>query len=274
MKLIGKTDVGKKRKNNQDSFVLKHYPENSAAVALVCDGMGGASGGNIASTLACEAFTERMDGFFSAAGAGRLPSVPTEGDIASAIAHAVYEANRRVFERAENDSTLQGMGTTLVAAVIIGERLYAVNVGDSRLYMFAHGQLRQITKDHSLVQFLLDSGKITGDEAENHPNRNVITRAIGPERSIEADIFSVELKHAAEDDTFCALLCSDGLSGYVKKEHIGDILAEQLPEHPEKAADALIAAANDAGGADNITAVLVCFGTEDGMDEGAAHGTV
>ena len=130
------------------------------------------------------------------------------------LAHAVTDANRWVYTSTEKDKSLKGMGTTLVAALVVGDVLYAVNVGDSRLYLYNHGRLTQITRDHSLVQYLLDTGKLTKEEAKDYPNRNVITRAVGIERSIESDIFSVDLSRLHGDA--CAMLCSDGLSGYVE----------------------------------------------------------
>ncbi|MCQ2431463.1 MAG: Stp1/IreP family PP2C-type Ser/Thr phosphatase [Clostridia bacterium] len=255
MNLYGKTDIGRRRKNNQDSFVIRRFDECDALLGLVCDGMGGASGGNIASALACEVFCERVGKFLCSDKVKN--GTATEGDITSALAHAVTDANGEVYRRADKDKTLKGMGTTLVAAVVIGHILYAVNVGDSRLYLWAYGNLTQITKDHSLVQYLLDSGKITAEEAKNYPNRNVITRAVGTERSIEADIFSLDLSILADDEKACALLCSDGLSAYVDQNTIIDILDGMAQEDGDRAAEELISAANEAGGVDNITVVLM-----------------
>jgi len=286
MKLYGKTDIGRRRKNNQDSFVIRRYEEIGAALGLVCDGMGGASGGNIASALACEKFLCRIDAFFAEERVRH--GVWTEGDVTSTLAHAVADANQAVYRRAAKDSSLRGMGTTLVAALVIGETLYAVNVGDSRLYLYARGRLTQITKDHSLVQYLIDTGKLTSEEAKSYPSRNVITRAIGTESSIEADIFSVDLSTLRGDQNAMAMLCSDGLSSYVDAEVIRKMLAEhetantaeeksdadsrengqtekltdKITKQDEDASgnallDALIAAANDAGGVDNVTVVLM-----------------
>lgn len=258
MRLYGKTDVGQRRKNNQDSFVIRSYADRGASLGLVCDGMGGASGGNIASALACETFIDRLDAFLMSekVKSGKA----TEGDITASLAHAVTDANAAVFRRAEKEQNLRGMGTTLVAALVVGNILYAVNVGDSRLYMYVRGRLTQITKDHSLVQYLLDSGKLTAEEAKNYPSRNVITRAVGTERSIEADIFSLDLSVIADDPDACALLCSDGLSGYVEGDVIADIMRRTKELGGDTAAEELISAANAAGGADNITVVLMLPG--------------
>ncbi len=262
MILHGKTDIGMRRKNNQDSFVIRRFPDIGAALGVVCDGMGGANGGNIASALACETFVRRVEAFMQSekVRAGNA----TEGDISSMLAHAVSDANRAVFRCTEKDETLKGMGTTLVAGLILQNEkeriLYAVNVGDSRLYLYNRRRLTQITRDHSLVQYLLDSGKLTEEEAKNYPNRNVITRAVGIERGIEADIFSVDLSGVSGDAV--ALLCSDGLSGYVSAEEIRDIICAAVEKEPydgSACTTALIDAANAAGGTDNITVLLARF---------------
>lgn len=256
MMLNGKTDVGKRRRNNQDSFVTETFGDANVSLALVCDGMGGANGGNIASRLACDEFVGVIRTFFE-----EKREVPfTEGDISSLLAHAAAAANTAVFRQAESDKVLKGMGTTLVCALICAENdtLYAANVGDSRLYIFSNGHLRQITRDHSLVQYLLDSGRISAEDAKTYPNRNVITRAIGIERTVEADIFSVDRVSSAKNALF--LLCSDGLSGSVSSSEIEAILQDAL-DAPVYDGDGcvqkLIDAANDAGGPDNITAILI-----------------
>lgn len=266
MMLNGKTDVGKRRRNNQDSFVIKKYGDLS--LALVCDGMGGASGGNIASKLACDEFIRVADARL--ADENNRPI--TEGDYSSMLAHAVAAANQAVFRRAETEQGLKGMGTTLVGALVTKDTLYAVNVGDSRLYLFANGHLRQVTHDHSLVQYLLDAGKLTSEEAKTYPNRNVITRAIGIERTVDADIFSVDRMDRTPN--LLLLLCSDGLSSYVDQTVIEEILSRAVgaPVYDGDAAvDALIDAANLAGGADNVTAILLNPSDDTQADSGKAE---
>ncbi|MBQ7298692.1 MAG: Stp1/IreP family PP2C-type Ser/Thr phosphatase [Clostridia bacterium] len=258
MILSGKTDIGKRRKNNQDSFVIRLWNEIGCALGVVCDGMGGANGGNIASALACEHFVAAVEAFVTSdkVREGRA----TEGDFSSMLARAVTGANQCVYSSTERDKSLKGMGTTLVAALVVGDVLYAVNVGDSRLYLYNRGRLTQITRDHSLVQYLMDTGKLTREEARDYPNRNVITRAVGIERSIESDIFSVDLSRLHEDG--CALLCSDGLSGYVEAEDIQAMLTEGLAKplyDGDAIAAELVDAANAAGGVDNITVVLMAL---------------
>ncbi|MBR5870780.1 MAG: Stp1/IreP family PP2C-type Ser/Thr phosphatase [Clostridia bacterium] len=256
MILNGKTDIGKRRKNNQDSFVIRNWDEIGCALGVVCDGMGGANGGNIASALACDYFVTAVADFM---GSEKVRSgKATEGDYSSMLARAVAGANQSVYRSTEKDKSLKGMGTTLVAALIVGRVLYAVNVGDSRLYLYNRGRLTQITRDHSLVQYLMDQGKLTREEAKDYPNRNVITRAVGIERSIESDIFSVDLSRLHKDA--CALLCSDGLSSYVEADEIRQMLSDGLgaAEYDgDGIASALVDAANDHGGADNITVVLM-----------------
>ena len=198
----------------------------------------------------------------------------TEGDYSSMLAHAVTDANQCVYSSTERDKSLKGMGTTLVAALVVGDVLYAVNVGDSRLYLYNRGRLTQITRDHSLVQYLLETGKLTKEEARDYPNRNVITRAVGIDRSIESDIFSVDLSRLHDDA--CAMLCSDGLSGYVEADEIrsmlSDGIAEDVPYDGDAIASSLVDAANAAGGVDNITVVLMRLGTsnkEEAKDDNA-----
>jgi len=258
MILNGKTDVGLRRKNNQDSFVIRLWDDIGCALGVVCDGMGGANGGNIASALACEHFVNAVEAFVNSDRVRRGSA--TEGDYSSMLAHAVAGANQCVYRSTEKDKSLKGMGTTLVASLVVGDVLYAVNVGDSRLYLYNRGRLTQITRDHSLVQYLMDTGKLTREEARDYPNRNVITRAVGIERNIEADIFSVDLSRLGDDA--CALLCSDGLSSYVESETILSLVAGGVSGADydgDAVAASLVDAANAAGGVDNITVVLMRF---------------
>ena len=258
MEVFSKSDIGLVRTQNQDDFRFGVISP-SCVWAVVCDGMGGANGGNIASAMACEAFVAAVEQFVASDKVRRGHA--TEGDFSSMLAHAVAGANLNVYKATERDKSLRGMGTTLVAALVVGDVLYAVNVGDSRLYLYSRGRLTQITRDHSLVQYLMDTGKLTQEEAKDYPNRNVITRAVGIERNIEADIFSVDLSRLGGGT--CALLCSDGLSGYVANEDILRLLTEggvgKDTWDGEAAAAALVDAANEAGGADNVTVVLMAL---------------
>jgi serine/threonine protein phosphatase PrpC len=217
------SDVGREREGNEDSF-LEQPP-----LFVVADGMGGAQAGEVASGMAVE----------SLAGAG----APDE------LAGAIEDANARIHAKAKDDTSLAGMGTTLTAAWVDDGTVTLAHVGDSRAYRMRGGELVQLTEDHSLVGGLVRLGKITPAEAEHHPQRSVILRAVGVEPAVEVDV----AEHDLEDgDVY--LLCSDGLSGMVRDEVISETLA--MGGSLEQAADLLVGLANASGGHDNITAVL------------------
>ena len=244
MLFYGKTDVGRRRAVNQDNFIIKKYSPD-VLLAVVCDGMGGANGGNVASALAAETFAARVDEyekkhkeFFGM----------SEEDILDAT-----EANRAVYRRASGDISLSGMGTTLVGCIISGEHAYVVNVGDSRLYVVNGDKITQVTHDHSYVQYFIDQGKMTVEEAKKSRNKNLITRAGGIEKTVGADLFSHDMPTGS-----CAVLCSDGLSNLVDPDEISGIVGHiRSSEDIEKACSELIDEANRRGGNDNITAVLL-----------------
>lgn len=249
MLFYGKTDVGKRRAVNQDNFIIKKYSPD-VLFAVVCDGMGGANGGNVASSLAAETFAARIDkhesehqAFF---GLG-------EEDIIDFLSDAATEANRAVYRRAFSDITLTGMGTTLVGCIISGERAYVVNVGDSRMYVISERKITQVTHDHSYVQYFIDQGKMTVEEAKKSKNKNIITRAVGIEKTVDADFFVHDMPTGS-----CAVLCSDGLSNLIEPEEIVDIVRSAIDsDAAEQACNNLITEANRRGGNDNITAVLL-----------------
>ena len=208
----------------------------------VADGMGGAKAGEVASGLAAAAVQE-SDG---------------EGQSGEArVAALIEEANRRVFRRASEDREASGMGTTMTVALVEDDKVAIGHVGDSRAYLIRNGRLQQLTDDHSLVAELVRSGKLTPEEAEAHPQRSVITRALGTEADVDVDTFSVE---ATEGDLF--LLCSDGLTTMVDDEAILDAVRQNRP-NLEHAAKALVNAANREGGEDNITVVFFEVGGGD-----------
>lgn len=241
MQYYGKTDIGQKRKTNQDSYVAEILSDGTL-LCVVCDGMGGANGGNIASFRAISVFTDYIKENLL-----KLNSITTEELLKSAI----NSANRDLLEVAKNDESLSGMGTTLVCAIIKEDYIYIANIGDSRLYvMYDDKNLDQLTRDHSFVQDLIDNGQITEEQAANHPNKNIITRAIGVDNEVVPDIFKIS------SDIKAILLCSDGLSGYVSKDEISSIICKFSPED---AVNKLIESANNAGGKDNITAIAVKF---------------
>ncbi len=224
----GASDVGRQRSANEDSLVL--LPPFFA----VADGMGGARAGEVASAIAAEA----------------IERAPEEGEAAEAqLTRLLREANRRIYDRAVSDESLRGMGTTLTAAKVHGDEVSLGHVGDSRGYRLRDGELEQITRDHSLVAELQRSGQITPEAAETHPQRSIITRALGPEPDVDVDTYTVA---GRDGDLF--LLCSDGLTSMVTDDEVASLLrgAPSLDE----AAGALVRAANQSGGKDNITVVL------------------
>lgn len=237
----GKSDTGKVRRRNEDSFKISECDEWVSAV--VCDGMGGANGGSIASELALCVYADTLFKEIGKSGADLTGQI-----IKNSMLSAVAAANGAVRERAEKKTELKGMGTTLVAAFVWRDKAYVVNVGDSRLYKLQGGVLSQVTKDHSFVQYLVDTGAITPEEAEDHPNKNVITRALGIASDMDADFFMV--------DAFDGLLlCSDGLSNYVPHDGLRAILS--TGGTVKSKVKSLVDSANAAGGGDNITAVLL-----------------
>ncbi len=249
MLFYGKTDVGMKRAVNQDNFIIKKYSPD-VLFAVVCDGMGGANGGNVASSLAVDTFAARVDEYEKK---HREFFGLNEEDILDLLSDAVTEANRVVYRQALSDISLFGMGTTLVGCIVSGERVYVVNVGDSRLYVSTQNDIVQVTHDHSYVQYFIDQGKMTAEEARKSRNKNLITRAVGIEKTVGADLFSHDLTTGS-----CALLCSDGLTNLITPEEIHDIIGQiASSEDIEKVCGELIDEANRRGGNDNITAVLL-----------------
>jgi serine/threonine protein phosphatase PrpC len=232
------TDVGRQRHTNEDSYYA------DPPVFAVADGMGGAQAGEVASAIAVHQFDEKRD-------AEATPEEQLE-----AIARS---GNRKIYEMAQSDSRQAGMGTTLISA-IVGEHEVAVgHVGDSRLYLLRDGTLQQLTNDHSLVEEFVRQGRLTREQAEKHPQRSVITRALGPEAEVEVDTFSVPAK---DGDVF--LLCSDGLSTMLSDEAIQRIASEG--RSMTDTANALVEAANQSGGRDNITVVLFRLEDDGGPD--------
>lgn len=242
MNLYGLTDIGLVRKNNQDSYAIRVL-DDALAIAVVCDGMGGAQAGNVASAVAVEAFAATLE---DACKQGLPPDPERKQEL---LRSACRAANTQVFDLSQKNPEYQGMGTTLVAALALSREVYVVNVGDSRGYILSEGQLTQITSDHSLVQALVDCGDITPEEARTHPKKNVITRALGVDDSIRSDVFCVEYK---EGDVL--LLCSDGLTNTVTDA----VLQAELSQltSPEETARKLLTLAVEQGAPDNVTVIL------------------
>ncbi|HEX5902165.1 MAG TPA: Stp1/IreP family PP2C-type Ser/Thr phosphatase, partial [Actinomycetota bacterium] len=229
------SDIGQVREGNEDSYLV------IAPLYAVADGMGGHRGGEVASNLALETVQTLFE-----QGSGTL-------------AQQVEQANRAVFDRSQKDRSVSGMGTTLTAALIDGGRVHLAHVGDSRAYLFRAGELSLLTEDHTLVHKMVVEGEITEEEAETHPHRSILTRALGVDAAVQVDESDVEV---AGGDRI--LLCSDGLTGMVSDEQIREILGRN-PD-PQPAVDELVKEANRAGGIDNITAVILDF-VDDGSGE-------
>jgi PPM family protein phosphatase len=228
----GRTDVGRQRSANEDSLVVR------PPLFAVADGMGGAQAGEVASAVAVDAVEGAQES-----------SEPTEAQ----LANIVRDANRRIYDLAVADESRRGMGTTLTLAKLHGDEVSVAHVGDSRAYRLRGGELEQLTRDHSLVAELERSGQITAEAAEHHPQRSIITRALGPEPDVEVDTYTLA---GRDGDLF--LICSDGLTSMISDDEVASILrsAGSLDE----AADELVRAANQSGGKDNITVILFRLG--------------
>lgn len=240
MNVYGKTDRGLVRSNNQDTFRTE-MDDNGCVYLILCDGMGGARAGNVASEKAAEVFLNELR-------SGCKPDADTD-ELAGVILEGIIRTNTEVFQLAESAPEYAGMGTTLVGGVAIESRVVLGNVGDSRAYLIDNGRIGQMTDDHSLVAEMVRSGRLTEEEARTYPGRNLITRAVGVEESVEPDLFEITV-----EDGQTLLLCSDGLSGMLPDEEIARIITEAASL--EEACDTLIARACEAGGNDNITVVL------------------
>ncbi len=236
---IARTDTGRQRRGNEDACYAQ------PPLFVVADGMGGARAGEVASRIAVETFERGL---------------PPDGTPESRLTVAIQDANREIHSLSRSERELDGMGTTLTAAYLDDAHLAIAHVGDSRAYMFRAGELARLTEDHSLVDELVKAGKLTEEQALEHPQRSIITRALGPEPEVAVDTRSYPVR--AGD---VLLLCSDGLTSMLSDPQITAILRAQtsLPE----AADHLIDAANEAGGRDNITVLLTRFGPPDEVSE-------
>ncbi len=235
----GRTDVGRQRSANEDSLVV------DPPLFAVADGMGGAKAGEVASAVAAEAVEGATDS-----------GEPVEAQ----LANIVRQANRRIYDLAVADESRRGMGTTLTLAKVHGDEVSLAHVGDSRAYRLRGGELEQLTRDHSLVAELERSGQITAEAAEHHPQRSIITRALGPEPDVEVDTYTLA---GRPDDLF--LICSDGLTSMISDGEVASIL--RSAGSLEEASDELVRAANQSGGKDNITVILFRLGDGEAADE-------
>lgn len=240
MQVYSQTDIGLRRSSNQDYCETGYFPDE-AVWAIVCDGMGGANGGSTASRIASENIAETFR-------SGYRPELDEDG-IRVLMELAVTYANKAVYEMAHHVPGLEGMGTTVVCAIVRDGRAHIVHAGDSRAYICTDDNVRQITTDHSVVQELVDAGEITPEQARRHPNRNMITRALGTEPMLRTDYNVISIEKGSE-----LVICTDGMSNYMSDEtllgfirgHCCSELAGRLIEH-----------AKEQGGSDNITVAVV-----------------
>lgn len=242
MKIVAKTDTGLKRTNNQDSYAAGELP-GSVAWAVVCDGMGGVAGGNLASSTAVKLISERISSSYR-------PGM-SAGSIRNMLMSAISAANIEVYEMSRQNPELNGMGTTVVVSIVANETVYVAHAGDSRAYILSNNKLYQLTRDHSYVQEMVDSGKITPDEAREHPRKNLITRALGVSEELRIDFCEESI---TENDVL--LMCTDGLTNFIETDEIYELTADgKFYEYAER----LVNRANNNGGGDNITVVTVSY---------------
>ena len=257
LRLFGRTDVGQVREHNEDNFIVADLTKESRGLMEsdrvqtvgdrgtlmgVCDGMGGAAAGEVASQLAVDIVYQRM----------AIGSAPADHDgLAARLVHAIESAGLRIFSEAKLDRTRRGMGTTSTVAALLDDHLFLGQVGDSRGYILRGDRLVQVTRDQSLVNQLIEAGQLTEEEAETFEHNNIILQALGTADSVQVDLTYVLLRRG---DTL--LLCSDGLSGMVRNDEIREILRSL--DDPLEACKMLTDRANQAGGHDNITVVVCC----------------
>ncbi len=232
LKVCALSIKGNYRDHNEDAYYL---PKGGEFYCCVADGMGGHNAGEVASALAVKTFASEM--------------AKTELDVSDRMFHAVERANEDIFSEALADSAKSGMGTTITAIALDGGRLYIAHVGDSRLYLFRRESILQLTTDHSLVEEMVSRGMISRDEAREHPQRNVITRALGTSSTVKVDLLTMRVRPG---DVF--LLCSDGLSGSVDEDELEHVLSSRYTDKTK--AKRLVAAAEKNGSTDNITAMI------------------
>lgn len=242
MEFCGITDKGIVRKQNQDVFLADYRNALNAALLIVCDGMGGAKGGSIASSMALELFREKL--------VTNLDAFADTEKVATVMQRAIIETNAKLYEKNLVDPACAGMGTTMVAALVADYGTVIVNVGDSRAYHITRGGITQITKDHSVVENLIERGDITRMEAKHHPNKNLITRALGTSPGIVSDVFFPKIKRGEY-----LLLCSDGLSNLLTDKEI--FCEVKNCTTINECCERLIKLAIVRGAPDNVTAVLL-----------------
>jgi len=237
MNVYSKSHIGKVRATNQDYCYVNKIDKN-CILAVVCDGMGGVSGGNVASEIAVKAVVEEIE--------SKLSTLRDEPSIKRIMKNAVNVANMVIYQISEHERDLSGMGTTIVVAIVVDRSCYIYHAGDSRAYLI-NDDIIQITKDHSFVQTMLDLGQISKDEAKEHPKKNIITRALGI-----SEVMDFEYNKTVLEENEILLICTDGLTNHVSDELILKIVKEN-----DNPTDKLIKTANENGGSDNITVAVI-----------------
>ncbi len=243
MKVFGKTDTGRVRPTNQDAYICGSLSD-STVFAIVCDGMGGANGGNVASATAIKVISERIVDLYREG--------MTDNSMRNMLESAISAANIVIYDASMADLELRGMGTTVVAVVVCGERVFIAHVGDSRAYVVTGDAIEQVTKDHSIVQVMVEKGQLTQSEAKNHPRKHFITRALGVEETVACDYTEIPFPTDG-----ILLICTDGLTNMIEPDDIYKAVKACREKHTEDIPDNLIGKANMAGGSDNITVVVL-----------------
>ncbi|WP_025728050.1 Stp1/IreP family PP2C-type Ser/Thr phosphatase [Atopobacter phocae] len=238
MSVYFKSDVGKRRPNNEDNGGYI-YNQKNQLLTVVCDGVGGEKSGEVASQLVVKSLKEAFE----------PTQFNTIEEAKSFIINIVKDVNHTIYERAQTELENERMGTTMVVAIIIGQQALILNVGDSRAYLYRDEHMNQLTEDHSYVNELMRTGEITKEEAEVHPQKNYITRSMGLDKDVEVDEWTIDLH-----DAKWLLLCSDGLTNMLNDQIIEHILANTSSD---EWTEALVHSANEAGGRDNITVLIV-----------------
>lgn len=239
----GKCHIGKHRNNNEDAIFLFDKPFGCLPnLYIVADGMGGHQAGEYASSFAIQSFCDYVN--------DHKDNIINQDNLKSFLNHAIVHTNNIVYAQSKKNKIYKGMGTTFLVSVFLEDKLYVAHIGDSRLYIIQDDKICQLTLDHSFVEEMVRKGEITKKEAINHPNRNVITRAVGTNPTVDIDIYTSTIT----EDTF-TLMCSDGLSNMVKEEDILHIVKEN--KDLESIAQSLIDKANENGGFDNISVIII-----------------
>lgn len=246
MDVAYRTDVGKIRQKNEDAVLTLFDSNNDIFVCAVADGMGGHKGGGMASSTALNILRKKL--------------ISLDGhkleEYVSSLEEIITSINDEILEQSNKDSNLKGMGTTITACIVNKNKMIVFHIGDSRLYIVDSDKIQQITKDHSLVQRLVDEGRITKEEASVHPNRNILLKALGSNERLTADVQEITLNIAVK-----VVLCSDGLTSMLRDKEIEEIVRNNTCE---MAVDKLILSANKAGGTDNITVIVFDAGENNG----------